>query len=62
MAAQRSSDKQAIGVVKTKHEEMKRVSLDVVSVNRLEKLDDEVHEMPVDMSQEDYQVNCTIDV
>ena len=42
MAAQRSSDKQAIGFVKTKHEEMKRVILDVVSVNRLEKLDDEV--------------------
>lgn len=42
MAAQRSSDKQAIGVVKTKHEEMKRVNLDVVSENRLEKLDDEV--------------------
>ena len=42
MAAQRSSDKQAISVVKTKHEEMKRVNLDAVSGNRLEKLDDEV--------------------
>ena len=42
MAAQRSSDKQAIGVVKSKHEEMKRVNLDVVSGERLERLDDEV--------------------
>ena len=42
MAAQRSSDKQAIGVVKKKHEEMKRVNLDVMSRKRLEELDDEV--------------------
>ena len=31
MAAHRSSDKQAIGIVKTKYEEMKSVDLDVVS-------------------------------
>ena len=31
MAAHRSSDKQAIGIVKTKYEEMKSVNLDVVS-------------------------------
>ena len=38
MAAQRSSDKQVIGVMKMKHEEMKHVNLDVVSGNGLEKL------------------------
>ena len=42
MAAHRSSDKQAIGIVKTKYEEMKSVNLDVVSGERLAKLDDEV--------------------
>ena len=40
MAAQRSFDKQAIEVVKTKHEEMKPVNLDVVSGERLQKLDE----------------------
>ena len=41
MAAKRSSDKQAIGIVKTKYEEMKIVNLDVVSGERLAKLDDD---------------------
>ena len=41
MAAKRSSDKQAIGIVKTKYEEMKSVILDVVSGERLAKLDDD---------------------
>ena len=42
MAAHRSSDKQAIGILKTKYEEMRSANLDVVSGERLAKLNDEV--------------------
>ena len=42
MEAKRSVDKQAVTAVKSGYEDMKRVNLELTSVKRLEKLDDEV--------------------
>ena len=54
MESQRSADKQAIRAVKSGYEEMKQVNLELTSVKRLEKLDDEVK-----LVADGEGINCT---